>query len=294
MDDIGISRSILSISTPGTHLVTGDNALAGKITRHCNSYAASLKRKHPDKFGFWASLPLPDIQTSLTEIETATNEGADGFCLLTNAHGHYLGDSIFDPIFEELNRRKAIVFIHPTTPCIACHSDSNGLSQPIKATPFEGRLPNPMLEFFFDTARAITNLFLLGTVKRYPDIKYIIPHAGGAMPPLLSRFTGFSTLIAGPWESSSEEEVREAFERQFWFDLAGFPFPGQIKGLLAVGVGAQKLLYGSDYCFTKAEGVIMLARKMDEGVKGIFTEKEVEEIYYGNATKLLENHSLNP
>lgn len=283
MSEVGISKSILSVSTPGTHLVPGDSKLAAKTSRHCNIYASALKKRHPDKFGYWASLPLPDVKLAMEEIDHGVSEDADGYCVETNHHGHYLGDKMFDPVFDELNRRKATVFIHPTTPCIACDTG------PVKATPFEGRYPNPMLEFFFDTARAFSNLLLSGTFERCPDINWILPHAGGAIPPLLSRVTGFSTLVPGPWKSTSEDDIRAAFVKRIWFDLAGFPFPGQLRGLMASGVTSDRLLYGSDYCFTRANGVKMLAGQMDKGVQEMFSEEEIENIYSGNAVRLLQN-----
>lgn len=286
MTNVGISKSILSISSPGTHLTASKDTDAVRLTRHCNKYASDLKTKYPNKFGSFASLPMPLIAESLTEIETAISEGCDGFALHTNVYGNYLGDTVFDPVFDELNRRKAIVFIHPTTPC--CVSGGGlGEGGVLAAAPLASKYPNPMMEFLFDTARVVTNLFMSGTLQRCPDIKWIIPHAGGAFPPLLSRFTGFSSLVPGPWVSCTEDEARKIIERQLWFDLAGFPFPGQIKGLLASGVGSDRLMYGSDYCFTPAGGVQMLAKRMEEGVKGLFSDEEVEGIYHGNAEALL-------
>lgn len=295
MEDLNISKSILSISTPGTHLIPGDSQLAAKVTRECNSYAADLKKRHPDKFGFWASLPLPDVDLCLKEMETAANEDCDGYCLLTNGHGHYLGDPSLDPVFEELNRRKATIFIHPTTPCIKCDPElaarnnaSTDPAKPTKAAPFAGKYPNPMLEFFFDTARIVTNLFMGGTFKRTPNVTYIIPHVGGGMPPILSRFTGFSTLVPGPWENVKEEDALEAFKTQCYFDLAGFPFPGQIVGLVkGVGVPHSRLLYGSDYPFTKSDGVQYLSDIMETGVKKMFSEQEIEDIFHKNAERML-------
>ena len=111
------SKSILSISSPGTTLYASSACDSAQLTRSCNSYAASVKRNHPDKFGFWASLPLPFIAESLQEIDTALAEGADGFVLLTNYQGHYLGDAIFDPVFAALNDKRTRIFIHPTAPC---------------------------------------------------------------------------------------------------------------------------------------------------------------------------------
>ena len=293
MDTLGIQKSILSISTPGSHLVYTNDTLARTLTRRINSYASALKSRHPTRFGYFASLPIPDIEGSLAEIPLALSEGCDGFVLLTNSHGTYLGDPALDPIFDELNRRKALIFIHPTTPKICPCSVSAGASNasteiPTSATPFAGRIPNPMQEFFFDTARVVANLFMSGTIQRCPDLRIILPHLGGAFPPLLSRWTGFSELVPGPWEGVKEEVVKEAMAKQIWFDMAGFAFPGQIKGLmLGVGVGHERLMYGSDYPFTKAEGVKMLLGKMDAGVRVLFSEGKVEDLYYRNAEKLL-------
>lgn len=294
MEKNGIEKSILSISTPGTHLVHNNASLAASLTRDCNAYAADLKKRLPHRFGYWASLPIPDVDLCLKEITLSADEGCDGFVLLTNGHGHYLGDPLFDPIFDELNRRKATLFIHPTTPCISC-TDSSLVSKthassqdPTRATPLAHKFPNPMLEFLFDTARVVSNLFLSGTVKRCPDLKIILPHLAGASPPLLSRWTGFSTLVPGDWEASAEEDVKEALNRQFWFDLAGFPFPGQIVGLIeGAGVGHERLLYGSDFPYTKAEGVEFLRGKLDEGMKGVFGREEIDNMYRRNAERLL-------
>ncbi|OQO02652.1 hypothetical protein B0A48_12181 [Cryoendolithus antarcticus] len=294
MEKNGIKKSILSISSPGTHLAYGNDHLAAKVTRECNAYAADLKRRKPDQFGYWASLPLPAVDESLAEIARAADEGCDGYVVMTNAHGHYLGDSLFDPVFDELNRREATIFVHPTSPCLDCTNqtlttNTNATSSaPTKATPLATNFPNPMLEFLFDTARIVSNLFLSGTIKRCPNIKIILPHLGGAFPPLLSRWTGFSTLVPSGWEPYAEENARKALQKQFWFDLAGFPFPGQIKGLMdGAGIGHERLMYGSDFPFTKAEGVEFLKGKLDEGMKAMFEQEQVEDMYWRNAEGLL-------
>lgn len=288
MKKLNIKKSILSISSPGTHLVHDNPELAKTVTRDVNAYGADLKKRNSDQFGYFASLPIPDVALCLSEIETCTQEGCDGFVMLTNGHGIYPGDAVLDAVFDELNRRKAILFFHPTTPTCPCspQAQANGQS-PQKAAPFAGKLPNPMLEFFFDTARIVTNLFLSGTIQRCPDIQFIFAHCGGAMPPLLSRFTGFSSLVHGPWHGTSEEEARAALNRQIWFDMAGFSFPRQIKGLTeGCGVGHERLLYGSDYPFTKAGGVEMLAGQMDEGAKELFNEDQIQDMYHKNAERL--------
>lgn len=293
MDKLNIRKAVLSISTPGTNLVAGDTKLAAQVSRDCNAYAADLKSRMPDRFGYFASLPIPDVDLCLEEITKSAAEGCDGFVMLTNGHGHYLGDPLFDPIFDELNKRKATLFIHPTTPCIACdHPKAADIGaktsgRPTQATPLAGQYPQPMLEFLFDTARCVTNLFLTGTMKRCPDIKIILPHLGGTLPPLLSRFTGISTLIPGSWTAASEDDVRDALQKQFWFDLAGFPFPGQIRGLVdGVGIKTDRIMYGSDFPYTKAPGVEMLVQKMDDGMKQMFEPSEIEKMYVTNAEQL--------
>jgi len=287
MDKLNIKKSILSISSPGTHLVPGDDKLAAKVARESNEYAAALKKRMPDRFGYFASLPIPDVQLCLDEIATSTSEGCDGFVMMTNGHGVYPGDPALDAVFDELNRRGATLFFHPTTPTCPCSPSALAAGEkPMKAVPLSHRYPNPMMEFFFDTARIVTNLFLSGTVKRCPDIKFIFPHCCGALPPMLSRFTGFSTLVPGPWTGVPEEEAREAFKNQMFFDLAGFPFPGQLRGLLEAGVDHTRLFYGSDFPYTRPEGVELLVGQMDKGVKELFSAEEIKDVYHRNAEKL--------
>ncbi|KXT01156.1 hypothetical protein AC578_603 [Pseudocercospora eumusae] len=290
MHKYNIQKSFLSISSPGCHLVPGNDSLARNLAREVNAFAADLKKRNPDRFGYFASLPLPDVEGCLEEIEKSVEEGCDGFVMLTNHHGHYLGDKDLDPVFDELNRRNALIFIHPTTPCCPCSSEGVAAGQqPTTATPFQGKYPNPWLEFTFDTARVVTNLFLSGTVQRCPDVKIILPHLGGAFTPLLSRWTTYSEMLPGPtWQSVNEGVVKEAFGKQIWFDMAGIPFPSQLKGLVeGVGVSHKRLMYGSDYPFTRIQGVELLIGQMDEGVKKMFSEEEIKDLYQRNAEKLL-------
>ncbi|CAK1363619.1 hypothetical protein CB0940_04353 [Cercospora beticola] len=289
MDKLNISKSILSISSPGCHILPGDDDLARSLTRDCNKYASDLKKQYPTRFGYFAALPLPDVEGSLEEIPKAISEGCDGFVFMTNTHGIYLGDSELDPIFDELNRRKALLFIHPTTPQCPCSPEAIAAGEkPVKATPFAEKFPTPMLDFFFDTARVVSNLFMSGTIKRCPYLRIILPHLGGASPPLLSRWTGFGRLVPGPWQAMEESDVVEAYKTQIWFDMAGFAFPSQIRSLLyGVGVPHSRLMYGSDFPFTRADGVELLLGQMDSGVKELFNEEEVKDLYHRNAEKLL-------
>ncbi len=281
MTKLNISKSILSISSPGTYLRHNDTSAARRLTRQCNDYAAKLVSEHPSKLGFWGSLPLPDVEGALQEIPHVLDTlHADGITVETNHHGIYLGDSSLDAIFDELNRRHAKVFVHPTTPCMnSCHGYG-----PTPAATLT-RFPNPMFEFMFDSARAVINLFLSGTVARCPNITFIIPHAGATLPPLIERFTAFTAIIGGD-QNLTSKVVKDTFAKQFYFDLAGFPFPDQIWGLLRY-VGTDRLLYGSDYPFTPDGSVTKLAEVMAAEMEKIWGQEERKAILIGNASRLL-------
>ena len=269
--------------------MSADGSIRHNLARKCNEYTAELVRRRPEQFGFWASLPLPDVAATLEEIPYALNTlHANGVILETNHHGVYLGDPSLDAVFDELNRTKTTVFIHPTSPCTRndCTTDSGGPSH--SRVNFLPQFPNPMIEFMFDTTRALVNLFMSGTIARCPHITFVIPHAGGAVPPVIQRFCGFATLTGSADVGVSLEIVKETFKRQFYFDLAGFPFPDQIHGILRA-VGPEKLLYGSDYPFTPHFLVKSMAEWTTTGLEDIFIDEATRRaILVGNARKLLK------
>jgi predicted TIM-barrel fold metal-dependent hydrolase len=159
----GISKAILSISSPGILLKPDDLAAAATLARQCNAYTANLKQQYPDKFGYYAHLPLPDIEASLKEMATAFAEGADGIIFLSNFAGLYATDPSFARIWEELNKREAVVFFHPSQPCVRCSDanlwenkadegknprvDNTNDALPVieKSNPFLGTFPSPMV-----------------------------------------------------------------------------------------------------------------------------------------------------
>jgi 6-methylsalicylate decarboxylase len=294
MDDLNITTSILSISTPGTHLIPENDALAIDLARKCNSYAAGLKKKHPGRFGFFAEVPLPNIDGALKEIEVAYSEGCDGIGLKTNYHGIYLGDARLDPIMEDLDRRNALVFVHPTTGCFCPAGTAGaGTKDAIKANPLKELIPAPVIEFFFDTARAITQLSLTGRLTKYSNITWIFPHAGGTMPGVLDRFTGFSRALKGQPGAMSmgENDVVSVFNERCYFDMAGWAFPRQWKMLVnGIGVGFDRLMYGTDFPFTNAHFVEQFAEGNDGYVEENeqWTEERQEMVWYGNAKKLFK------
>lgn len=283
-----ISKSILSITSPGTYLAPGDDKLCRRITRETNAELGTICKAYPDHFSFFASLPLPDVEGSVSEVDYALDHlGAKGFLLLTNSNGVYLGEPCLDKVFEKLNQRKSIVMLHPTTCQLCPHSGSaaaqNERSQ--EAVPLPS-YPRPMLEFFFDTARAVTHLILSGTVQRNPDITFIVPHCGAVLPPIVERFTSYSARVYGT-NSVSTQDVRQLFKTRFFFDLAGFPFPDQIHGLLRF-TDASRLLYGTDFPFLPAEAVIDSMQRNDEEVEALFGDDLKKRIYFENARELLD------
>ena len=283
MQRANISKSIISITSPGTHIVPGDTALGRSLTRKCNEYAADIKKRRPHQFGFWASLPLPDIEGSIAEIEYAFDTlNADGIVLQTNFHGVYLGDSKLDPVFEALNRRHAKIFIHPAEPC-SCLGDTLQRTAPLP------QYPGPMFEYLFDTTRAFINMFVSGTVNRYPNLTYILSHAGGAIPALVNRFTKFAVAILGSSDDMNVDFVKRMLQSRFYFDLAGFTFPEQIQGLLPY-VDASRLTYGSDYPYTPEPIVLQLIKTMDQHLPTSFASEEDQiAIHKNNALEFLHN-----
>jgi 6-methylsalicylate decarboxylase len=242
MDRFGIAVSVLSISSPGVHF--GDDARARVLARQVNDEGHRARVAHPDRFGLLASLPMPDVAGAIEEIGYCYDElGVDGVCLLTNVGGVYLGDASLDPVFDELDRRGARVFIHPTSP--ACWDQTSF-----------GR-PRPMVEFLFDTSRAIVNMVLNGTVARHPNIEVIVPHVGATLPMIADRVAGFSRVLP---DVDPAADVLGDLAR-LHYDLAGFATPRALDALLTMTT-PEHLHYGSDFPFTNEVVVEVLAARL--------------------------------
>ncbi len=234
MDRNGIQAAMLSMSSPGVHF--GDDESARRLAREVNEDAAGLVADHPDRFGFFASLPLPDVGGALEEIAYSFDDlSADGVVLMTNAQGKYLGDDSFEPVFAELDRRRAVAFLHPTSPV--------GWEQSAL-----GR-PRPMVEYIFDTARTVTDLLMSGVLERYPNLTVIVPHCGGALPVLADRINEFMAMFLG----SPQPDAPDAIEQlgRLYYDIAGPALPRHLPALLELAL-PERLLFGSDYCWTPA------------------------------------------
>ncbi|WP_289939128.1 amidohydrolase family protein [Streptomyces sp. S.PNR 29] len=228
MDGAGIAAALLSVSSPGVHY--GDDRAARELARVVNEEGAALVHDHAHRFGLLATLPLPDLPGALAETRHSFDElGADGITLHTHYAGRHLGDPFYEPLLAELDERSAVVFLHPTSP-------------PCWEATTMGHA-RPMLEFPFETTRAVTNLVLNGVLDRYPRIRFIVPHAGAALPAVADRVAAFAFSTGDP-----PVDVLGAL-RRLYYDLAGFPLPRQLPALLTL-TGTDHILYGSDYPYT--------------------------------------------
>jgi predicted TIM-barrel fold metal-dependent hydrolase len=235
MDARGIETAILSVSTPGVHL--GDAAQARVRAREVNEFAAKVVHDHPSRFGFFATLTLPDVDGALVELAYAFDTlRADGVVLLANSRGVYLGDPRFDALFDELNRRGAVVFVHP--------SIIPGLE------PLPG-VPAFVADFLLDTTRAAILLSCSGTLDRCPDLKLILSHAGGFVP-----YAAYRIAIAASAAGNLLEGIARL--KRFHFDVALSSSPTALPSLLAFAE-PDHVLYGSDFPYAPAGAVAAFA-----------------------------------
>jgi predicted TIM-barrel fold metal-dependent hydrolase len=226
MDKSGVATAVLSLSSPGVWF--GEATTARLTAPQVNEYAADLVRNHPGRFGLFAVLPLPDQEGSLREIEFALDVlKADGIGRLTSYGDKWLGDSAYLPVFEELNRSKAVVFVHPTTP-YCCR---NLLAD---VAPLVAEVPQ-------DTTRAVANLLFTGAFNRFRDIRFIFTHAGGDVPMVYGRM-----LQYGPKNINEMAPHGIEYElKRLYYDIAGTAFRPAMAALTSL-VPTSQILLGSD------------------------------------------------
>ena len=263
MDKSGIATSVTSLIQPAVWF--GDVPLGRKLAREANEYAAQLGRDHPGRFGTFATIPYPDTEGSLREIEfSLTTLKVDGFCLMTSYGGKYLGDPAFWPVLEELNRRKAVVYTHPLTPQ-CCTGIVPGVGDAI-------------IEYAVDTTRTMASLVFTGAAARYPDIRWIFSHSGGVTPFLVSRFQ-FQERTMKDREQKLPQGVMAELAK-FHYDTAQGNHAGALAALLKIAPVSQ-LLYGTDFPFRGGAEV-------NAGLAAFgFSETELVAIERGNALKMM-------
>ncbi|MCB1854890.1 MAG: amidohydrolase [Pseudomonadales bacterium] len=233
MDDNGIGTAITSLSAPGVYF--GNKADAVKLARACNEFAAEMRARHPGRFGNFAVLPTPFAELATREAEYALDTlDADGVVLLGSTEGVFLGDPSYEELMAELDRREAVVFVHPN---IHATSDELGLGA-----------PGFLLEFLCDTTRAAVNLILTGTVEKYPRIRWILAHSGGFLPFVAWRISLANALPE--YAAKAPQGILE-YIRRFYYDTALSPSPYSLSSLREL-VDPTHILFGSDYPFAPA------------------------------------------
>ena len=255
MDQLGIETAITSVSAPGIPL--NDPKAVERLARTCNVFAKQMTVDHPRRFGMFAVLPLPDIEASLAEVRYAFEElSADGIVLHTNYRDVYLGDAHFSPLMEELNRRKAVVFVHPTV-CQCCLGVQLGV-------------PTAILEFPHDTTRTIVSMLFHGTFKKHPEIRFIFSHAGGTVPFLINR------IGILPMPQLDPDGPMPFLKRQH-YDLALSANPHAMGALLGM-VDVSHVLLGTDFPFAPPASVraavegVAASSLSQAGIRGIQRE----------------------
>ena len=255
MDSLGIAIAITSISSPGIYF--GDHNFAETLARQCNEFSAQLIKNHPKRFGAFAIIPWTSASAAVDELKYAVDElNLDGVGLLSSIDGHYLGDPDFTNLYAELNRRKTVVFIHPNSP-------------PQEKLPINDTRA-AVLEFVFDTTRAVANMLYNGIFKRYPDIKFIVPHAGGTVP-----------YVAGRMTMGNYRAIEQL--KTLYYDIALSSTPFTLRSLQEL-VPTSHILFGSDFPFLPKPMIKSTIKGLNE-YDG-FDEKIRAEIEQTNALSL--------
>ena len=263
MDRNNVGTAILSIATSGVWF--GNVAQGRKLSRICNDYAARLIQDHPGRFGLFAPIPLPDTEGSLAEIAYAMDQlHADGIGVLTSYDGKTLGDPSFRPVLEELNRRRAIVFVHPASP--ACCD---------KLTP---NVAASLLEYPTDSTRTMLSLLYSDTFRTLPDIRFIFAQNGGTMPMLVGR-----VMQLGHAPSAAKlvpPDSIPATLRRYYYETANATTRASI-GAVTQMAAMQNMLFGSDYPY------VPLAANVSGLLSSGLSAQDVQAIMRDNAVKLL-------
>ena len=261
MEAGGIATSMLSIP----NVYTGDRAVIRGLVRTCNDYTARVVADHKGRFGHFASLSLPDVDGALADIPYVFDTlNADGVILMTSYDAKYLGDPAFAPVLDELNRRKAVVFVHPlAAPC--CRNLVPVIS-------------DATIEYETDTVRTIASLIFSGTQLRCPDIRFIFSHGGGALPAMIERFVLLPKMR--PAAASMIPGGAEAAVRRFHYDIAQSSHRVPLGAIISL-VTTSQILFGTDFPYRTAI-------EHSDGLRAFgLGERDIAAIERGNAVKLI-------
>ena len=258
MDTLGVAAGVLSVSTPGVHL--GDDTKARALARDVNEFAAQVVADHPSRFGFFATLTLPDVKSAIQEARHAFDHlHADGVVLLANVEGIYLGEAAWEPLMAELNERHAVVFVHPST----------------LPTPPVGDIPPFAADFLLDTTRAAISMARQGWLTRFPNVRIILSHAGGFLPYAAER-------VARICSPSNDYAEGISLLRRYHFDTALSSSPYALPSLLAFA-DPERITFGSDWPYAPKDRSNHFARLLDAFP---LEAGQREAINRGNASRL--------
>jgi len=247
MDRHAIEVALTSLAQPGVGFGTQDSAQ--QLARRCNDYAAELVARWPKRFGAFATVPMWTMDGALAEIAYCLDTlKFDGVSLFASYEERFLGDPWFDPLLEALNARGAVVFVHP-----GLHPSSKGLALP---------WPGFMMEYLFDTTRAVVNLIFSGAIARFPRVQFILPHAGGLVPYFAWRLS-VSPMIDKRLPQLSREQVFEGLAH-FWYDNALAPGE-QTFGALDRVARPERIVFGTDYPFANPRVIAEAVKTYESG-----------------------------
>jgi 6-methylsalicylate decarboxylase len=262
MDKHGVQTAILSLSPPGARML--DKEGNRNLARTCNEFAIQVGRDHPGRFGLFAPVPMPDVEGTLKEIEYALDTlKADGIQFMTSYGNKWIGDPEYNEVFEELNRRKALVYVHPlASPC---------------STDLMEWVPDALIEYPHDTSRAVLSMLFSGSLARCPDIRFIFSHSGGTIPFLSGRIlhSGSNRLLLDRVPKGVDHELRKLH-----YDVALACFKPALAALFAY-IPESQVLLGSDYPFSS---VALSIKGLEE--HGL-SKETLDALYSGNIERLI-------
>jgi len=263
MDQGGVATAVLSGNVPQVRPLSKEAAV--RIARESNEYAKQLATDHPGRFGVFAMLPLPYIDESLKEIAYALDTlKADGIGVLTNYGDKWLGYSYFDPIWDELNRRKVTVFTHP--------ADANCCVNLVQG------VPPSAIEWGTDTTRSIANLIFSGSSQKYRDINWIFSHGGGVLTSVAERFL-VQMVTTPPYKGKFTREMVQAELNRFHYDTAQVSLDGTLAALAKL-VPVSQIMYGTDFPYRTAA-------EHSKGVDALFSGDDRKRVNRENALAIL-------
>ena len=292
MDQAGIERAVLSCPIPLHFLDSGATAMA----RELNEFGAECVSRWPDRFGYFATLPLPDVEAAADEAaRTLDNSGASGVLMLSNHAGLYQGSAVLDPLYAELNRRRAVAFIHPTV-----YTDTDYPIEPNAGSPIPTIQPS-QLEFGFDATRAVANLLINEVPKRFPAIRFVFTHSASCVPSVAHKLINRKPIVAAYAAYIKEHEqpppvddlldqlaVAEAAAREqiakLYFDTALSTASPVLDALTSL-VPTSHILLGTDFPFGQEIGLQYTLRGIERHPG--FSDDDRVAILGGNASALV-------